>query len=360
MKQLLYLILILCMADSCAPGVQTGFEWNTLPAVPDSTGFAGSFAGAAGEVLLVAGGANFPDGRTPWNGGKKTWYDKVFVLEKPDGAWKEAGKLPRALGYGVSVATKEGLICIGGSNENGHYADVFRLRWEQGQLLMDTLPSLPVPLANTCGALADSCIYVAGGLHLPGSAESAGDFYMLDLRNPMAWQQLPTWPGPSRMLGVAGAIGKDFYLFSGAHLHEGKRTYLKDAYRYRPGAGWQSCSDLPVSTVAAPSPAWNNGSELFIFGGDSGRDADSASVLKERHPGFSEMIIAYDAQRNDWRKAGDVFTRKAADAVSAPNNSILAPVTTTFAYWNGLLVFPGGEVRPGTRTPNVLAATYQH
>jgi hypothetical protein len=44
-----------------------------LAALPDAHGFAGCFAGLSGGRLLVAGGANFPDGVMPWDGGKKTW-----------------------------------------------------------------------------------------------------------------------------------------------------------------------------------------------------------------------------------------------------------------------------------------------
>ena len=77
-------------------------RWTALPALPDKEGFASMFAGVSGGALLAAGGANFPDKR-PWEGGKKVWYDTVFVLAKPDGQWQFAGKLPRPLGYGVSV-----------------------------------------------------------------------------------------------------------------------------------------------------------------------------------------------------------------------------------------------------------------
>ena len=31
------------------------------------------------EVLIVAGGANFPD-KVPWEGGEKICYDKIFLL----------------------------------------------------------------------------------------------------------------------------------------------------------------------------------------------------------------------------------------------------------------------------------------
>ena len=77
-------------------------QWRPLPSIPDHEGFASPFAGVANGALVVAGGANFP-GKRPWEGGTKIWYDSVFVLEKPDGAWKTAGKLPRPIGYGVAL-----------------------------------------------------------------------------------------------------------------------------------------------------------------------------------------------------------------------------------------------------------------
>src|SRR6185369_2510250 len=87
--------------------------WKALPPLPDALGVAGAFAGESGGALLVAGGANFPD-KMPWEGGKKVWHDTVWVLERPDGAWREAGRLPRPLGYGVSVTHHGSVVCVGG------------------------------------------------------------------------------------------------------------------------------------------------------------------------------------------------------------------------------------------------------
>lgn len=352
------------MTESCSMrDMKTGqaaYRWDTLPPIPDETGFAGSFAGVSGGALLVAGGANFPGGGTPWNGGVKTWYDKVFVLEKKDGKWKEAGKLPRPLGYGVSISTPEGLLCIGGSNAEGHFADVFLLQWKDGRLETTAYPPLPAPLANSCGALAGSRIYVAGGLRAPGSARATHDFLMLDLSAPAAtrsWQALPGWPGAPRMLSVAGASGPSFFLFSGTALHNGAREYLRDAWRYHPDAGWRACAPMPAATVAAPTPAvTDEDGHLSIFGGDSGADAAQAATLRERHPGFPDSIFRYDVKRNAWQLSGHIPTKRHADAPANPNGSLWAPVTTPLVRWNGLLVLPGGEVRPGTRTPRVRTA----
>jgi N-acetylneuraminic acid mutarotase len=308
----------------------------------------------------VAGGANFPDGGAPWTGSAKKWYDQIFVLEKPEGEWKRAGKLPRPLGYGVSVSWRDALLCFGGSNEHGHYADAFMVRYRKGKVYIENLPNLPAPLANACGALVGNVVYIAGGIKTPDSKSTENSFWSLDLSRPRSawqWQVLPSWPGPSRMLSVAGMHEEAFYLFSGARLEEGQRAYLKDAYRFKPSTGWERLADLPTPAVAAPATAYHNGKDqLYIFGGDDGKYAPVASQLKEKHPGFSTDILSYYPALDWWCREGSIFTKKNVDADKEPNESIWAPVTTCMVVWKGLVVFPGGEVRPATRTPRVLMA----
>src|SRR6188474_1845861 len=83
-----------CTHMACA--ASSSITWRQITPLPDPRGYAGMFAGVAGGKLIVAGGANFPD-TMPWEGGKKVWYDTVFVLDRSDGQWRIAGKLPRPL-----------------------------------------------------------------------------------------------------------------------------------------------------------------------------------------------------------------------------------------------------------------------
>lgn len=348
--KLFSILFLLLMQVNCSPipsddCASSSFSWESFPQIPDSIGFAGSFAGIANDVLLVAGGANFPNGGTPWNGGKKTWYQTIFAFDKKEQEWIKAGLLPAPLGYGVSISTRDGLLLIGGSNENGHVATVNRLRYKNGEIELDSLPSLPMPLANACGALVDQTIYVAGGINAPDSKQTSNAFYFLDLNKLQeGWKEGPTWPGPSRMLAVAGASQNSFYLFSGTELINGERNYLKDAYVYAEQEGWKTLDALPVPVVAAPSPAWYEQDRgFFLFGGDDGALAAEAATLKEQHPGFSKEILFYDMDRASWEKAGKFASK--------------GPVTTSLVIWDNKLFFPGGEVSPGIRTPNVLVAT---
>jgi N-acetylneuraminic acid mutarotase len=327
---------------------RSGLLWSSLPPVPDRVGFAGSFAGVSNGALLVAGGANFPDGGAPWTGSAKAWHDHIFVLENPKGKWKEAGKLPYPLGYGASINWKDAVIILGGSNEKGHRAEVFMLNYKNGKIETANLPNLPHAIANTSAALVGSVIYVAGGIEKPDDKVAGANFWALDLNAiEKGWKVLPTWLGAPRMLSVAGAQGDAFYLFSGVALIDGSREYLKDAYRYHPQTGWKKIADLPASVAAAPTPAYALGqSSLQIFGGDDGKLAASAAVLKEKHPGFSNRILNYNTLTNTWTSDGKAFATR-------------PPVTTTLTVWNGNVIIPGGEIRPAVRTPNVLIATYK-
>jgi len=359
-------MMALSTYQGCQPAGTTHLSWEQTTQVPDSVGFAGAYAGVSNGYLLVAGGANFPEGTRPWSGGKKQWNDIVYALSEKDGVWKEVGKLPRPMGYGVSVTWQDRVIILGGADQSDHYADAYALRYEDGTLITERLPDLPAPNANASGALVEGVIYVAGGLTHPADTTAAPTFWALDLNRPESewkWSVLESWPGPPRMLGVTGTLDGAFYLMSGVSLHvaEGdslpRRTYLNDAYRYTPESGWSRIADLPYAVAAAPSPAFTvDAGRFWVFGGDDGSLADSAGTLQDRHPGFRTDILSYDADSDSWHIAGKVFTDKKPDPENRPNASTWAPVTTPLVIWNGQAVLPMGEVRPGVRTNRVLVA----
>ncbi len=327
--------------------------WGDLPTLPDAEGFAGVFAGVSGEALVVAGGANFPDGR-PWDGGTKAWYDSVFVLPSPEASWLQSGRLPRPLAYGVSVTLPDGILCIGGADAERHYADVFRLRWDGAAIETVSMPPLPGPVAYACGALLNDTVYVAGGRAEPASPATLHSFWALDLKSAQpAWRELEPWPGAPRMLAVAGAQEGSFFLCGGTDLvpdekGEAQRHYLTDAYRYTPAKGWARIADMPISSVAAPTPAWAVGpGHLIVFGGDDGAHVNED--LREDHPGFLREVMAYHTVTDAWA---------VVDAL--PRDPTLAkwPAVTTVAVpWRDRIVLPTGEARPGIRTPHVISAT---
>ncbi|BCX46170.1 Na(+)/iodide (NIS) cotransporter subfamily [Haloferula helveola] len=325
------------------PTARASLDWTDLPALPDPTGFAGAFAGVSADALIVGGGANFPDA-APWDGGSKVWHDRVFVLTKTDGAWTEAGRLPRPLAYGVSVTTGAGLVCIGGSDADRHYADVFRLTWGGSKIVTETLPPLPVPLANMAGALVNGAVHIIGGTDSPDATTASNRHFAFAGDQ---WTELAPLPTDGRILPVAATRDGSFFVFSGASLapdSDGKpvRTYLRDAWKYDASGNWVQLADIPRAAVAAPSPAPAIGaSHLVVIGGDDGSLADFQP--KSEHPGFLHEILAYDTITDTW-----------TPTVELPS-AVRPPVTAPVTEWNGNFVIASGEVRPAVRSPQVIA-----
>jgi N-acetylneuraminate epimerase len=336
MRSLLPVLLTMLTLSAAAQNA-----WKQLPPLPDAEGFAGSFAGVSGGALLVAGGTNFPAKR-PWEGGTKIWYDTIYALEKPSGEWKKAGQLAKANGYGVSITTADGLVCIGGGDLTANFRDVFRLRYARGKVSTQALPMLPKPCAFMAGAEMNGLIYVYGGIETPASTAAMNSLWVLDPKQVnKGWRELAPCPGPARILASMAAHDGVLYLVSGAALKadaDGKpaREWLNDAWSFQPEQGWRKIADIPRVAVAAPSPAPVIDGHLLVLGGDDGANVNFEP--KDKHPGFPREILAYDPGSDTWDRHGDLP---------------FSLVTTPAVEWNGQIIIAGGEARPGKRSPQV-------
>lgn len=316
-----------------------------LPPVPDAHGFAGAFAGVHNGQLLAGGGANFPDGRMPWDGGTKVWHDHVFALAlgTPGASWRAIGRLPQANAYGVSLTIPDGVLLIGGGNAARNFTDVVLMTQRGEAISFRALPSLPAPLAQLAGALVGRAVHVVGGIERPDATSASARHYRLRLDSiEKGWDELPALPAPGRILATAAAIGDAFFVLGGCALaadSAGKpmRTYLRDAWKFSAGR-WTRLPDMPRASAAAASPAPTTDGSLFVISGDDGTQTGLASPVQ--HRGFSSDILRYDPLTNSWHHAG---------TLGAP-----APVTLPTAPWEDGFVLFNGEVRPGVRTPQVF------
>jgi N-acetylneuraminic acid mutarotase len=184
--------------------------WKQLPPLPEPLGVAAPFAGTSGGVFAVAGGANFPD-KMPWEGGKKVWTDVIWLLEKPEGAWRKVGTLPGPRAYGVSVSAGDAVICAGGSDAERHYRDVWRMVWRDGKVTIEPLPAMPIALAGGSGALVGNTLIMVGGAEQPGEQAATKRAFALDLAAKVpVWRELPPLPAEGRILAAAG-VWKDHW-----------------------------------------------------------------------------------------------------------------------------------------------------
>ncbi len=306
-------------------------------------GLAGAFSGYVDGNLLIIGGANFPDG-TPAQGGKKKFYHDVYILDK-EGEWHLMnGGFPQPVAYGVSVTYENSLICIGGNDSSRCFGNVVRVRLQNDfSVRCDSLPSLPVPLANASGCLVDDKIFIAGGNPSIKPQESSKYFFELNLHDlKKGWSRLYPWPGPSRGYAVSAcqSDGYDdcFYLFSGREYNERGWKVLDDGYMYNPRLReWKRLSgSFPVMAGCALPFGTNH---ILFIGGRARQLPDSDSL--SGFPGNNALRLYHTVTNTIVEKDID----KALTDI---------PVTTTALKEGNRITIVSGEVAPGVRTPIIL------
>lgn len=315
--------------------------WTPRPAYPLAPGMAGLIAGTHGGVLIAAGGANFPD-KMPWDGGKKVYYDEIFVLAPGDTAWRSAGRLPERRAYAASVSLPDGVLVIGGEDADTIFADTLLLRWDGNALRVERGPALPAPRTSQVAAVLGGSVYAAGG-YAPGAARvSTGDFWRLDLaRRQAGWQSLATWPGPTRAQGTIAALDGALYLISGLEMTldaEGrpKASYLADAYRFRADR-WERLPDPPWTAIAAPSPApvTTQPARVWVLGGVDGRLVGKVP----RDTRVPDHVMYFDVGAGAWRTPDERWPDPVVTAPAVPFDD---------ARW-----IVSGEIMAGVRTTSV-------
>lgn len=366
-------LCLLLWAGQAVAVAQTRLRSTDLPPLPmqqgkPNPGVAGAFAGISHGVLLVAGGANFPNGY-PWQGGTKVWHSTVYALVKQGRSydWQTVQPLSRPVGYGASAVWQNQVICVGGNDASRRYADVFTLIWDgaAGRLRTDSLPALPVAVANGAATVAGDTLYIVGGESDRGTERS---LYALSLLHPASgWLKHADLPGSARAFTALVAAGGQLYVLGGRQTAAGRTTVYADAYVYQIRDGrWKQLPDLPTPLSAHGAVATPDGA-VWVVGGDtgerlaqieqlnnqiaqqpSGSIRDSLTVrrnaLQRDHPGFSRAVWAYRPQAQCWLKRGEL--------------SFAVPVTTPSVAAPDGFMLPSGEVSPGVRTPACRRVTF--
>jgi SSS family transporter len=321
-------------------------EGQALPSLP-GVGVAAPVVGVIDDSLIIAGGASFSEG--PFLGSEtKVWHDEILRLNRPNGEWDVIGRLPRPMAYGVSVTHGNSIICVGGSDEQHHYSDAFRIEIRGQDIMFHPLPPLPVAMAKGAGVVLNEKLYIVAGTGRPDDSTLEHGFWALDLKQiASGWRQLPAWPGPSRIYPVVAAQDGAFYLFSGIERSPAPGVgagavgrHLRDGYRFDPTTeGWTRTSDLPRPAAAAPSPAMVLGqSSIVVFGGDDGTSVNSEPVSEQSE--FNPTLLCYHTITDTWRPLGELPYPR---------------VTTQTVQWRDAWVVAGGAISPGIISQQVWA-----
>lgn len=346
-------------------------EWKepvTLPATEDgnSIGIAGPVTGIIDDLLLVGGGANFPNG-LPWEGGKKQYQQHLhlYLLTEKGGCtyWKTI-RFSELTSYGCSYSTSKGIVLAGGEREHGISSGVWLIGKTDTTLTVNALPALPIPLTNAAGAAIQDQLFIAGGESTTGMNNR---FFSFSLNDPTkGWQELPSLPYAvsHAVLQARSRNGRQELMLAGGRARNGTDTsqLYDETWLYSlDDRTWKKLGKLPYALAAAQALRMKDES-ILLLGGDDGstftrveklltaiqdeRDstkrealAQQKNELQRNHPGFRKEILVLPADESQWQFAGSV--------------PFHAPVTTTLIRWNNFLLVPSGEVRAGIRSPYI-------
>lgn len=379
----------LVLAGCVAPEVKEESAWTVRQMQGAPTGEVGielgvsaCYAGLYEGKLLMAGGCNFPEIPAS-EGGKKRFYQGIYVADASADSllvWEKVGELPVAAAYGVSVSTLQGVICAGGTNQDGALSSVIRISLEQDGALavVDTLPSLPCTIDNMGGTLLEHYLFLAGG-NVNGTPSNA--LYCLDLDAPDAgWIRLPDFPGAPRTqpVCVAQRKGKDYFLyvwggFAGAG--EGRSASLSvDGYCYHPLERVWTQVAAPVGKDSVEVSLGGGsgiacGDSLVLCTGGVNKDVFLAALKREEK--MKQALAEGDSQVVDSLKSAAKIYMSMSPEAYRFNDKILIYDTVEDCWTevmsssqtaragaalvgNGRVFFNiNGELKPGIRTPGI-------
>jgi len=365
-------------------GKSTWLTWEALPDVPDPLGVAGPFGGlheggagaAESSVLILAGGASFPvpagaaglwDERTV-----KVYTDAVHVLTRAgdEYTWQgDAGRLPRAVGYGASVSTPHGLLCVGGQDDERAYSSAFLLQWDPAKEVVRVvvLPDLPENSAGGQAVWMNDSAWVWTGQTGTGADSATNHLWKLPLQGAvatalpagLAWEAQPDLPGHGRTMPQM-AVQHDgydpaIYLIGGRYKganDPGAQAaplgllFLREVWQFKPDpldrAAWQRKSDSPVALAAGSALPYGQ-SHVFVLSYATGAALAEACAAGDGspdwstfdHPGFPRQALAYHTITDSWTEAG-----------ALPVNQVTSPAVR----WGSDMLVISGEAQPKVRS----------
>jgi len=338
---------------------------------PVKHGVSAPFAAIADNLLIVAGGCNFPD-KPPYEGGQKVFYSSIYFIdlseEVSNQKWIHAGEMPFTAAYGSAVATKDGILCIGGQNNNGAMADVMIISIDRftSKASCLTLPSIPSAVFNAGAATIGNKAYITGGSIADGQVNY---IFELDLENIDAgWKRIITNQSHERQQPVVFTAGGELFAAGGYDENIPEAFTNIDKFDFESSA-WIKVASSEINNqkramVGSGVAALSSESVIIAGGVDYDRFMSALNRLKRLREAtaaadttqiadLKQAGVEYMTQPVEWYRFATSLVRfdASSDSITVVgNSSSAARAGAGIAYHKGNLYIIGGETKPGVRS----------
>lgn len=347
------------------------FEVKRLADYPIPNGVSAPYIGVHNNQLIVAGGCNFPD-KPVTEGGKKLFYKEVYTLDlsREGSEWKKCSPLPFCAAYGGTITTENGVICIGGQNEETVFSEVYLIRFDSvsNNINYTQLPSLPKGIFNMGATILKNKIYVGGG------ASNKSELYILDLDKPeTGWNKLNVPLRYERQQSLLIGQYNELLLCGGYDENEAKVHTDILQFNFKKNCWEEYIDTIPeIKTLVGASVVNWGTEEILVLGGVNyqrfvsalTRIQETQKAMKENNAQlidslkqkgkeymlhspewyrFNSELLKFNLKTNNWRSLGkdECMTRAGAG----------------IALWKNKLFVVCGELKPGVRTAEVNCLT---
>lgn len=292
------------------------FTWRTdaLPKLPQP--IMNHAMGVSNGALVIAGGRTVDA-----TGQNQPALDTIYVLTPGATEWRMLGKLPTTLMAMACAYDETGIYLAGGFDGKADSAEVYRLRYERGQVSVERLAQrLPIAMSSNGAVIYNHVFYTTGGLaKYEGDLNTVGVLLSLDLRDPKAtWQTTNRVPGLERVGSIVVPAKDGLYVLGGlpwgTSIGKTGIPSIDDCYHYAPGMGWSSMPIPPTDFRNVPALTYGPSALLLLGNG-------GPSLPKE-------TVLSFDLITQTWAQMG-----------ALPDTRANAPAVT----WNGMIVIAGGN-----------------
>ena len=354
--------------SSCAVA-QQNIDWSVSARLPSENqeainhiGLAGPISGIINDKLIIAGGANFPNG-FPWDGGSKYYQKELYIYtikSNSEIVFDKMQTFQDSLAYAGNFSDNKVIYSVGGERKGDPVVDAYIYEIVNSELSRRSIANLPIALTNGSLLKSGDILYFIGG----ENAKIVSDkIYYLDLSNGSAWKELLTLPYPisntvaviddNGNILIAGGRKKNINTTSDIY-DDLLQVNLKDK-------NVQKIASLPYP-VAAGGGIYADGSFILIGGDDANtfhkvekligqinqseegetkqRLIEQKNEIQRNHPGFRKDVWSFNLKTKKWTKLNSI--------------SGDSPVTTTFLKKDNMIIVPSGEVKAGVRTDQIL------